>query len=176
MFDPDPHHMQRSMSDWAQGFADKAAQVAVMRAQVDQIQAWASSPDGAVRVAVDSRGVLTDLSFTDKIREIRPPELAAQVMTCLRRAQQQLAVKVHHAMQTTVGDEPRLVDDVMASYRDRFGEDLSQSSGTSDPGVLGLGAIEDDNLLPRTVARRAPRRATDQQVDEEYFADRGYLS
>jgi hypothetical protein len=42
--------------------------------------------------------------------------------------------------------------------------------------VLGLGAIEDDNLLPRTVARRAPRRATDQQVDEEYFADRGYLS
>jgi hypothetical protein len=59
MFDPDPDHMQRRVSDWAQGFADKAAQVYVMRAQVEHIQACASSPDGAVRVTVDSRGLLT---------------------------------------------------------------------------------------------------------------------
>ena len=177
MFDPDPEHMQRRVSEWAQGFADKAARVQAMRAQVEQIQACASSPDGAVRVTVDSRGVLTDLSFTDKIREIRPPELAAQVMTCLRGAQQQLAAKVRHTMQTTVEDEPRLIDDVVSSYRDRFGEDQSRSSGTADPGVLGLGAIDDDNPPPGGVAPGRPgRRTTDQQVDEEYFADRGYLS
>jgi DNA-binding protein YbaB len=177
MFDPDPDHMQRRVSDWAQGFADKAAQVYVMRAQVEHIQACASSPDGAVRVTVDSRGLLTDLSFTDRIHEIRPPELAAQVMTCLQRAQQQLAAKVQHTMQTTVQDEPRLVADVVSSYRHRFGEDLGQSSGTADPGVLGLGAIEEDNPPLRTVAPSTPgRRATDRQVVEEYFADRGYLS
>jgi DNA-binding protein YbaB len=176
VFDPDPDPMQRRVSDWAQGFAERAVQVKVMRAQVDQIQAWASSPDGAVRVTVDSHGVLTGLSLTDKICEVKPPELAAQVMACLRQAQQQLAAKVRHAMQTTVGNEPQLLEAVVNGYRDRFGEDLSQSSGTPDPGVLGLGAIEDDNPLPRTVAPRAPGRATDQRADEEYFADRGYLS
>lgn len=176
MFDHDPEHMQRRVSDWARGFADKAAQVQGMRAQVEQIQARASSSDGAVSVTVDSHGVLTDLSFTDKIRGIRPPELAAQVMTCLRRAQQQLAAKVQHTMQATVGDEPRLIDNVVSSYRDRFGEDQSRSSGTADPGVLGLGVIEDDNPPPWAVAPGRPGRRTTDQVDEEYFADRDYLS
>jgi DNA-binding protein YbaB len=177
MFDPDPDHVQRRVSAWARGFADKAAQVDVMRAQVEQIQASASTPDGAVRVTVDSRGLLTDVSFTDRIRETKPAELAAQVMTCLQRAQQQLAAKVQHTMQTTVGDVPRLVADVVSSYRHRFGEELSRSSGTADSGMLGLGAIEEDNPPHRTVAPSTPGRlVTDRQVDEEYFADRGYLS
>jgi DNA-binding protein YbaB len=178
MFDADPDHLQRRVSDWAQGFTDKAAKVQVMRAHVEQIQACASSPDGAVRITVDSHGVLTDLSFTDRIRDIRPPELATQVLTCLRRAQQQLAGKVQQAMQIAVGDEPQLVDNVVSSYRNRFGQDISQLNCTpADPGVLGLGALEDDSPPPRTVAPSRPRpRAADQHADDEYFADRGYLS
>lgn len=178
MFDADPDHMQRRISDWAQEFTDKAAKVEVMRGQVEQIQACASSPDGAVHIRVDSHGVLTDLSFTDKIRDMRPPELATQVMTCLRRAQQQLAAQVRQAMQVTVGDEPQLIDSVVSSYRNRFGEDISESNGTAaDSGVLGLGAIEDDNSRCRDIAPGRPDRwAADQQADDEYFADRGYLS
>lgn len=174
MFDTDRNQMPHRVSEWAQQFADKAAQVKVMRARVEQIQAAATSPDGAVRVTVDSRGVLTDLAFTDKIREIRPPELAGQVMACLRRAQQQLAPKVREAMQATVGGEPQLVDNVVSSYRERFGEDLSQPTSAADPGMLGLGAIDEDS--PPVQPSRHRRPAPDQQADEEYFADRGYLS
>lgn len=174
MFDTDPDRMQRRVSEWAQGFADKAAQAKVMRAQVEQIQAAATSSDGAVRVTVDSHGVLTDLAFTDKIREMRPPELAGQVMACLQRAQQQLAPKVREAMLATVGGEPQLVDNVVSSYRERFGEDLSQPTSAADPGTLGLGAIEEDS--PPLQPSRHRRPAPAQQADEEYFADRGYLS
>jgi DNA-binding protein YbaB len=178
MFDTDASHtdtdrMQHRVSEWAQGFAEKAAQAKVMRAQVEQIQAAATSPDGAVRVTVDSRGVLTDLAFTDVIREMRPAELAAQVMACLRRAQQQLTPPVRAIMQATVGGEQQLVDHVVSSYRERFGEDMSRPSSAADPGMLGLGAIDEDDQ-PRPSRHRRP--APSQQADEEYFADRGYLS
>ena len=173
MFDTDRNRMQHRVSEWAQGFADKAAQAKAMRAHVEQIQAAATSSDGAVRVTVDSQGLITDLAFSDKIREIRPPELAVQVMACLRRAQQQLAPKVREAMLASVGGEPQLVDNVVSSYRERFGENLSQPSSAADSGTLGLGALEDDDPPPRPSRHRRPAPA--QQDDEEYFADRGYL-
>ena len=174
MFDTDRNRMQHRVSEWAQGFADKAAQARIMRAQVEQIQAVATSSDGAIRVTVDSHGVLTDLAFTDMIREMRPPELAAQVMGCLRRAQQQLAPKVRETMQAAVGGERQLVDNVVSSYRERFGKDLSRPSSAADPGMLGLGAIDEDDPPPRPSRHRRPAPA--RQDDEEYFADRGYLS
>ena len=174
MFDTDRDRMQHRVSEWAQGFADKAAQAKIMRAQVEQIHATATSSDGAVRVTVDSDGLLTDLAFTDMVREVRPPELAAQVMACLRRAQQQLAPKVRETMQATVGGEQQLVDNVVSSYRERFGEDLSRLGSATDPGMLGLGAIDEDDTPPRHSRHRRPAPA--QQADEEYFADRGYLS
>jgi hypothetical protein len=63
---------------------------------------------------------------------------------------------------------------VVSSYRERFGEDLSRPSIAADPGMLGLGAIDEDDPLPRTSRHRCPAPA--HRVDEEYFADRGYLS
>lgn len=170
MFDTDPDQIPRRVSQWAQGFADKAAQVKAMRAQVEQIQADAASPDAAVRVTVDSHGLLTELVFSDKIHDMRPPELAALVMACLRRAQQRLAPKVRDTMQATVGGEQDLVDTVVSSYQDRFGADLSQSS-SADPGVLHLGAMD-----PPPPHSRHHQPVAAQQADDEYFADRGYLS
>ncbi|MGH3546760.1 MAG: YbaB/EbfC family nucleoid-associated protein [Pseudonocardiaceae bacterium] len=175
MFDTDPDEMERRLTQWAQGFTDKAEQFKAMRTHVEQVQVTESTRDGAVRVTVDSRGALTDLAFTDRIREVSPPELAAAVLSCLRRAQQQLAPLVQETMQATVGGEDPLVAKVVSGYRERFGEDLTQHSSGPDPMVLGLGVIEDDNP-PRYYSqppRRQPRAAPPD--DEEYFADRGYL-
>jgi DNA-binding protein YbaB len=172
MYDTDPTEMERRLSQWTQGFAEKAKQFHAMRTQVEQVQVTESSRDGAVRVTVDSRGMLTDLALNDRIREMSPPELAMQVMACLRRAQQQLAPLVQDAMQATVGGDEPVVEKVVSGYRERFGEDLSTAS---DPMVLGLGAIEDDAAPQRysPPPRRPPRAAPPE--DEEYFADRGYL-
>jgi DNA-binding protein YbaB len=171
MFDADPDEMPRRLSQWAQGFADKAEQFHAMRSQVEQVQVSESSRDGAVRVTVDSRGALSELAFTDRIREVSPPELAAQVMACVRRAQQQLAPLVQDAMQATVGSENLLVDNVVSGYRERFGDNPDRRSPAPDPMVLGVGVIEDDNPPPRP--RRQPRATPPD--DEEYFADRDYL-
>jgi DNA-binding protein YbaB len=175
MFDADPDQTERRLSQWAQGFADKAKQFRAMRTHVEQVQVTDSSRDGAVRVTVDSRGALTDLAFSDRIREMSPPELAAQVLRCLRRAQQQLAPLVQDAMQATVGGEEPLVGNVVSGYRERFGEDLSRHSSEPDPTVLGLGVIEDDNPPQHypPPPRRQPHAAPPD--DEEYFADRDYL-
>lgn len=174
MFDTAPAEMERRLSQWTQGFADKAAQFHAMRTQVEQVQVSESSRDGTVRVTVDSRGTLTDLAFTDRIREMSPPQLAAQVMTCLHGAQQQLAPLVQDAMQATVGGAEPLVENVVSGYRERFGEDLSQHSTEPDPMVLGLGVVEDDNP-PHYSPPLRPRHRAAPPVDEEYFADRDYL-
>ncbi|MGH3609535.1 MAG: YbaB/EbfC family nucleoid-associated protein [Pseudonocardiaceae bacterium] len=172
MYDIDPDEAQRRLSQWTQGFAAKAEQFHAMRSQVEQVQVSEASRDGAVRVTVDSRGALTELAFTDRIREMSAPELAVQVMACLRRAQRQLAPLVQDAMQATVGGDQPVVEKVVSGYRERFGEDLSTAP---DPMVLGLGAIEDDTAPQRysPPPGRQPRAAPPD--DEEYFADRDYL-
>jgi hypothetical protein len=133
---------------------------------------------------VDSRGALTDLALTDKIRDMAPSEVAAQVMTCLRRAQQQLAPLVREAMQATAGDQERLVENVVSGYRERFGEDPSPRSSRPEAGVLGLGVIEmgviemgviEDDDPPRHYPQPPGRHHAMPPVDEEYFADRDYL-
>ena len=171
MYDTDPDEMERRLSQWTQGFAAKAKQFHAMRTQVERVAVTESSRDGAVRVTVDSRGMLTDLALTDRIRDMSPPELAVQVMACLRRAQQQLAPLVRDAMQATVGGDEPVVEKVVSGYRERFGEDLSMAP---DPMVLGLGAIEDDTARRYSPPSRRPPRAAPPE-DEEYFADRGYL-
>lgn len=171
MFGTDPDQVEQQLSQWAQGFADKAQRFGAMRAEVEQIQVTESSADGAVRVTIDSSGAPIDLALTDKIGGMPPSEVAALVMTCMRRAQRQLAGQVRHAMTATVGAEEPVVEHVVSGYRQRFGED-QQDSRAPDSGVLGLGAIEDDDSPPQRPIRR-PRPAPGD--DDEDFGDRNYL-
>ncbi|MGH3886366.1 MAG: YbaB/EbfC family nucleoid-associated protein [Pseudonocardiaceae bacterium] len=170
MFGTDPDQVERQLSQWAQGFADKAERFGAMRAQVERIQVTESSTDGAVRITIDSSGAPIDLALTDKIDGMPPSEVAALVMACMRRAQQQLAGRVHHAMAATVGAKEPVVEQVVSGYRQRFGED-QQNSPRPDPGVLGLGVIEDDGPPPRPTRRAHAAPGG----DEEDFGDRNYL-
>jgi DNA-binding protein YbaB len=172
MFGTDPDQVERQLTRWAQGFADKAERFSAMRAQVEQIQVTESSTDGAVRVTIDSSGAPIDLALTDKIGSMPPPEVAALVMACMRRAQQQLTGRVQEAMAATVGGEEQVIEHVVSDYRQRFGEDQQNRLGT-DPGLLGLGAIEDDAPPQQQPIRRRPRAAPG--GDEEGFGDRNYL-
>ncbi|HEY6424638.1 MAG TPA: YbaB/EbfC family nucleoid-associated protein [Pseudonocardiaceae bacterium] len=172
MFGTDPDEAQRQLSQWAQGFADKAEQFGAMRAQVEQVQVTESSTDGAVRVTVDSSGALTDLALTDKIRDMASSEVAAQVMACTRRAQQRLAGRVREAMAATVGGEQQVIEHVVSGYRERYGEDQQDRHGP-DPGILGLGMIDDDP--PRYPPPAEMRRHPAPPRDEDDFSDRNYL-
>jgi DNA-binding protein YbaB len=175
MFGTDPDQVERQLTQWAQGFADNAKQFGAMRARIEQIQVTESSTDGAVRVTIDSSGAPIDLTLTDKIGGLPPSEVAALVMACMQRAQQRLAGQVRHTMAATVGAEEPVVEHVVSSYRQRFGEvqqDRPRSdSGFLELGLLGLGAIEDDDPPPQPI-RRPPSAPGS---DEENFGDRNYL-
>ena len=121
MFDADVDHSERQLSQWAQGFADRAERFHAMRANLEQVTVSESAAEGAVRVTVDASGQLTDLAFTDKIRDMAPSQVAAQVMAGLRRAQQQLAPLVRETMIAAIGPEHELVEQVLRGYRERFG-------------------------------------------------------
>lgn len=171
MFGTDPDQAQRQLSQWAQGFAGQAERFGAMRAEVERIRVTESATDGAVRVTIDSSGAPIDLVLTDKIGGRPPSEVAALVMACLQRAQQQLAGQVRHAMAATVGAEEPVVEQVVSGYRQRFGEDRPDPP-RPDPGVLGLGAIEDDDPPPPRPPGRHRAMPGD---DEEDFGDRNYL-
>jgi hypothetical protein len=69
--------------------------------QGEQIQVTESSTDGTVRVTIDSSGAPIDLALTGKIDGMPPSEVAALVMACMRRAQQQLAGQLQQAVAAT---------------------------------------------------------------------------
>ncbi|MGH3673429.1 MAG: YbaB/EbfC family nucleoid-associated protein [Pseudonocardiaceae bacterium] len=123
MFDADADHREQQLSQWAQGFADRAERFHTMRANLEQITVSESAAEGAVRVTVNSSGQLTDLAFTDEIRNMVPSQVAAQVMAGLRRAQQQLAPLVQETMLAAIGEEQELVEKVVGGYRESFGQD-----------------------------------------------------
>jgi DNA-binding protein YbaB len=133
MFGTDPDQAEGQISQWAQGFTDKAGQFGAVRAHVEQIQVTESSADGAVRVTIDSSGAPIDLTLTSKISGMPPSEVAAVVTDCMRRAQQQLAGQMRHAMAATVGAEEPL------------GQDQDDRT-EPDPGVLELGALDQGEI------------------------------
>ena len=145
MLGSDPDQMQRRIAQWEHRFTGAATRFHAMRTEVERIQVSEAGAGGAIQVTVDAQGTLTDLTLTDKIRNLTPEELAAQVMACVRRAQQQLPSRVRRAMEATVGDQQRLIDQVVGDYRERFG--LDDHDAFHAPAADG----------------------------EEYFADRAYL-
>ncbi len=174
MFGTDPDQAERPISQWVQGFTNKAERFDAMRAQLEQIKVTESSADGAVQVTIDSSGAPIDLALTSKISGMPPSEVAAVVTDCMRRAQRQLAGQVRHAMTATVDAEEPVVEQVVSGYRQRFGEDQGERA-EPDPGVLERGAAD-----PREISDESPQRTTSSYhpapgAGKEGFGDRNDL-
>jgi hypothetical protein len=105
-----------------------------------------------VRVSVDARGVPTELTLTDRARGADPARLSAELMTCLRRAQQTLAAQVRDLVATSLVGGEDAAAQIVASYRDRFGDPAghppARHARHTEPG--GWAAGDDD---PATEAR-----------------------
>ncbi|MGA6167436.1 YbaB/EbfC family nucleoid-associated protein [Amycolatopsis magusensis] len=119
----DPAEVEARIDQWAQGFADKAQRYQAAQAQVEQIRTSASSPDGTVRVTVRADGSVTDLQFSERIRQIAPSELSAMVLRTMQTAQSQVVGQVGETMQAELGDEDQQTRSLMMEeLRSRFPE------------------------------------------------------
>ena len=141
-----PEETERQVEQWAAKSAAKADRYQAMQELVSRLSATEESADGAVRVTVDASGVVTDLALSDRASQLRPAQLAAQIMDVMRRAQSRLTGQVRQVMDNTVGDDEATVRAVVASYQRRFPEppEPPQPRPPSYGGDLRIGEIDND--------------------------------
>ncbi|HEY6425494.1 MAG TPA: YbaB/EbfC family nucleoid-associated protein [Pseudonocardiaceae bacterium] len=117
----DPGQAGQALIGWAETLQRKAQTYRDLQHEMSQLAVTEASVDGAVRVTVDSQGVPTELTLTERARGVDPARLSAELMSCLRRAQSTLAARVDDLV---TGSVPDSADDagarIVASYRDRF--------------------------------------------------------
>ena len=146
----DPAQAGQALIGWAGQLERKAEAYRGLHHQLSQLSVTEASADGMVRVSVDVRGVPTELTLTDCARGADPARLSAELMTCLRRAQHTLAAQVQDLVATSVlGSEDAAAAQIVASYRDRFGDPTAhppaRHARRTEPG--GWAAGDDDPAI-----------------------------
>ncbi|HEX6357352.1 YbaB/EbfC family nucleoid-associated protein [Actinophytocola sp.] len=161
------------MSDWQSKVAENAQRYRNLGERLAQLSITETSRDGAVRVTVSSNGLLTGLELTESGQPKPLPELAAQVMDCVRRAQARIPNLLKQAMTESVGDTDPNTHLLVADARRRFPEPppVPEQPGWQ-PDEVRFNAAE----TPAIPAIRTPPRPTrphrtrnrgEEQWDEE---------
>ncbi|HET9137785.1 YbaB/EbfC family nucleoid-associated protein [Actinophytocola sp.] len=160
-FGGDGYQTELEVRRWAAAVEAKAARYQIMQAQVGEITATESSPDGVVEVTVGASGLVTDLRISDRSRELPGARLAALVLDTMRRAQSRITDKVAEVAQQTIGDDPATVASMVESYRQRFPEPEPEIAPHRPDDELRLGdpmAEEPPPPPPPAWPTREPRR------------------
>lgn len=140
-----PEQVERQLEEWAQQAEQKAERYQQMSTAVSAVSASDSTPDGMVRVTVNSSGAISGLELSDQIRTHSGADVAGQIMACVQRAQSKLAAQVAQAMQATIGDEQSTIDTVVSGYEQRFPEPVEQQRTAPEQRYQRIGEIEDDD-------------------------------
>ncbi len=117
----DPGQAGHALIGWAEQLQRKAQTYHNLQQEMSRLAVTETSSDGTVRVSVDSQGMPTELTITDRARGADPARLSAEMMACLRRAQSTLAARVQELVTSRVpGGGDGAAERIVASYRDRF--------------------------------------------------------
>jgi len=162
-----PEETERRVEQWAADFAAKADRYQQMQQQISRVSATEASADGAVRVTVDSAGIMTELVLSDRAGQLRPQQLAEQILDVMRRAQSRLTGQVQQVMEDTVGDDEATVQAVVASYEQRFPQPPPPQTPEYG-GDLRIGDVEDDAPPFQQRPPRPPRRTGDDPDDDDW--------
>lgn len=168
---PDPRKLADDLTAWAEGLQRQAQRYGELQEELDRTTASAESPDGMVRVTVDSTGVPTELTITERGRGAEPRDLSAALLATMRRAQAQLRDRVSELTAATVGDDAP-GNEIVGQYRARFPDPVEQAA--PEPPTLDVGAIEDDTGSkpaeePRPPRSRPNRGNQDGDDGDDYF-------
>ncbi|SHG10674.1 YbaB/EbfC family nucleoid-associated protein [Streptoalloteichus hindustanus] len=177
VFGLDGARTEQELDRWAAEVTAKAERYQDMQQQVSSISSTAASSDGAVRVTVDSSGVLTGLEISDRVRQMSGSEVAALVLTTMRRAQARITDQVAEVMRSTVGDDAQTVEAVVGNYRQRFPEpepeEATGSVGAEEmrfaPGDDADDTDEAEPPRPTPPPRSRPRRDDDEEWGGDSF-------
>ncbi|MEV0031048.1 YbaB/EbfC family nucleoid-associated protein [Nocardia sp. NPDC050793] len=99
----------RAIEGFAQMAADmerKAQRFAELQGRMTALTATETGAGGRVSVTVDSSGVPTAIDLTPTVRDMDSRALAAEILSCMRRAQGKLRPGIAELVQDVVGDDP----------------------------------------------------------------------
>ncbi|MPZ86247.1 MAG: YbaB/EbfC family DNA-binding protein [Actinophytocola sp.] len=164
MISSDPTKAAEELDKWAAGLEQRAQRYNELQQRLDETSATDSTQDGAIRVTVDSNGVLTQLELSERIRDLAPSQLSSEVMACMRRAQAKLRARVEDLIETTVPADDEPARNLVAQYQQRFPDLPDDSAGHEVDHGERLGAVEDEPAPPPSA--RPTRRSTADHDDD----------
>jgi hypothetical protein len=108
------------LADWQSRITDGAERTREMAARIAAVKVSAQSPDGAVKITVDSAGVPIGMTLSSAVEEWPAQRIADQIMTTMRRAQTDLTHRVEAAAADTVGAGSEIARTLLTPYHERF--------------------------------------------------------
>ncbi|TQM79351.1 YbaB/EbfC DNA-binding family protein [Saccharothrix saharensis] len=174
MIDPHPTKAAEELDKWAAGLEQRAQRYRDLQQQMDATNASAASPDGSVRVTVDSNGVPTDIALSDRTRGAEPTALSGQIMAALHNAQAKLRQQVQALVAATVPADDEPARNLVAQYQQRFPHEVVEpDTGREVHREMRIGRVEDD--VPPPPSPRPPRRAPGDNGPDDGWEDRSFL-
>ncbi|NUT52035.1 MAG: hypothetical protein HOV94_32785 [Saccharothrix sp.] len=156
-----PDEVERMITEWRAGVAEQAERFDAARRAIDGVSVTETAAGGAIVLTVASSGIPTDLRLGDGVDRMKPDQVAAQIMACLRRAQTRLADHVGSVVVDAIGDAAG-GQAIVEEYRHRFpplpGVD-DQRPPLVENADFGLSDLDPDPAPPPAVAVAAPVRA-----------------
>ncbi|MFD0206044.1 MULTISPECIES: YbaB/EbfC family nucleoid-associated protein [Saccharothrix] len=170
--------VERLITEWRAGVTEQAQRFDAARRAIDEVSVTETAAGGAIVLTVASSGIPTDLRLGGDVDRMKPDQIAAQIMACLRRAQARLADRVGAVVTDTIGDTaggqaiaqeyqhrfPSL-SDVAAEPPSPLAENLGfgLSDMDTEPAPPTAAAVQDRHARPgppATAATVTPARTT----------------
>lgn len=118
--------------DWQEQIARNAERYRQLHQRLSQVSITETSRDGAVRVTVSADGRVTDLVLKERRYPSPLPQIAAEIIDCLGRAQARIPGLMRQAMAETVGTPDAAAHLVLSDARDKFPEPPPQEHRRND--------------------------------------------
>ena len=147
----------RMIDNWERNAEEKAARFQAMSERVEQISITESVAGGAVSATVGSNGIPTDISMTDKVREMPPQEIAANVMAAIRKAQSRYPARLAEILAETVGEDDPAGQHIVTTAERNFPPPPDDEADDEDP--MRFSDIEEEDR-PQKPARDENRPQT----------------
>ncbi len=152
----------------AEDLQRKADRYGELQGRLDRTSAEGSSPDGAVRVTVDSGGSPTAFVVTERFRALDAAAMSDALLSATRQAQTRLRDQVAELASDVVGPDGA-ADELVAKYRERFPDPPPQPDAAVE--VLRFGNDADDAHDPGTAGEASPeprRTRKDDGGDDDF--------
>ncbi|HEU4348745.1 MAG TPA: YbaB/EbfC family nucleoid-associated protein [Actinoplanes sp.] len=123
-------------------------EAAALSDRIAALTGSATDAEGAIRVTVNSSGILTGLELSDDLRRLTGADLSAQIMRAYRRAQAGVIDQVTKAVDDTVGADSESGRAVLESLAQRFPADPGEPGAPVMPARPPFPTFKNKPTLP----------------------------